>query len=67
MVDMCKKTPITKAEISVVYFEKKSRLPATKTPSGLIKANTLKKVKILVFDNLECTKNVVKTIAMGIL
>lgn len=64
---MCKKTPTTKAEISVLYFEKNSILSATNTPNGLIKAKTLKKVKTVVFGNFECTKNVVKTMAMGIL
>ena len=64
---MCKKTPIIKADISVLYFEKNSILSVTNTPIGLIKANTPKKITMVLFVNLECIKNVVSTMAIGIL
>ncbi len=64
---MCKNTPIITAVISELQSSKNIYLSESKTPKGLIRANTVKKIPIVFFEKLLFTRNIVKIMAIGIL
>lgn len=67
IVEICKKTPMIKAVISVAYSEKNLILSPNKTPKGLMTAKKNKKLKTIFLEYLACNKKVVNTTAIGIL
>ena len=67
IVEICKKTPIIKAVISVAYVVKNRILSPNKTPKGLMNPKKNRKLKTIFFEYFVSSKNEVNTIAIGIL